>query len=107
MRYAYFDSGEGADATGDAFCLPVSSFRSINCAADDVILYFEPLSDTVANSAKIILSVADGKQIEVAKAIAKAFATSTERVIVVADDDTGEYLHSDITACEDASFIDA
>ena len=107
MRYAYFDTGEGGDATGETFCLPVSRFRSINCAADDVILYFEPLSDTVANSAKIILSVADGKQIEVAKAIANAFATSSERIIVVADDDTGEYLHSDITACEDSAAIDA
>ena len=107
MRYAYFDDGAGADATGDAFCLPVANLRSINCAADDVVLFFEPLSDTAANYATAVLTVTDGNQIKVAKAIANAFAMSTDRVVVVADSDTGEFLHSDITACETGSATDA
>ncbi len=56
---------------------------------------------------KVTLSVADGKQIAVAKAIAETIATMNAGILTLADDDNSVYLHSDITAVSDSSDTDA
>tara|TARA_R100000458_G_C8164195_1_gene167114 strand:- start:374 stop:712 length:339 start_codon:yes stop_codon:yes gene_type:complete len=106
-KYLYWNTGEGANATGEAVAIPAESFRGTDCGSGVLDLFFEPLSGTQANRMKVTLSVADGKQIAVAKAIANAVATMNAGVLVLADDDNSVYLHSDITAVSDSSDVDA
>ena len=106
-KYVYWNTGEGADATAEAVAIPVESFRGFDCGSGTLAVYFEPLSDTQANRMLVTLSVADGSQIEVAKAICNAFASANAGIITLADDDNSVYLHSAITAVADGSDVNA
>tara|TARA_R100000458_G_C8172291_1_gene172299 strand:+ start:38 stop:376 length:339 start_codon:yes stop_codon:yes gene_type:complete len=106
-KYIYWNTGEGADATTEASAIPVESFRGFDAGSNTLAVYFEPLSGTQANRMLVNLTVADGKQIEVAKAICNAMATMNAGILTLADDDNSVYLHSAITAVGDSATIDA
>tara|TARA_R110000824_G_scaffold175657_3_gene354375 strand:+ start:632 stop:970 length:339 start_codon:yes stop_codon:yes gene_type:complete len=106
-KYVYWNTGEGANATAEAVAVPAESFRGFDPGSGVLDVFFEPLSDTQANRMKVTLSVADGKQIAVAKAICEALASANAGIITLADDDNGVYLHGDITAVGDSSDVNA
>tara|TARA_R110000823_G_scaffold214268_5_gene344132 strand:- start:1941 stop:2279 length:339 start_codon:yes stop_codon:yes gene_type:complete len=106
-KYVYWNTGEGANATGEAVAVPVESFRGFDCQSGKLLCYFEPLSDTQANRMLVTVTVTNGKQIEVAKAICQAFASANAGVIVIADEDQKVFLHADITGVADNSAVDA
>tara|TARA_X000001382_G_C3140875_1_gene169521 strand:- start:177 stop:515 length:339 start_codon:yes stop_codon:yes gene_type:complete len=106
-KYIYWNEGTGADASGDASAIPVESFRGFDVGTDTLAVYFDPLSGTQINRMLVNLTVADGKQIEVAKAICNAMATMNAGILTLADDDNSVYLHSAITAVGDSASIDA
>ena len=106
-NYLYFAQGDGANATSEAVMYPVSSFRGADVKASAVVLYFKPgaIGDAVATgdlNDKVTLSITDGDQKAVLKAIAEKMAGSNIQApfIVVADEDNSIFCHSSITAVE-------
>ena len=106
-NYLYFAQGDGANATTEAVMYPVSAFRGADVASASVVLYFKPaaIGDAVATSDvndKITLTITDGDQKAVLKAVAEKMAGSNIQApfIVVADEDNSVFCHSSITAVE-------
>jgi len=106
-KYVYWNTGEGANLTGEAVAIPAESFRGFDCGSNTLAVYFEPLSDSSGNRMLVNFTVADGKQIEVAKAICNAMATMNAGILTLADEDNGVYLHSAITAVGDSATVNA
>jgi alkyl hydroperoxide reductase subunit AhpC len=107
-KFLYFAQGDGANATSEAVMYPVSAFRGADVAASSIVLYFTPAQITdVATSDvndEITLTITDGDQKAVLKAIAEKIAGGTgihqAPFIVVADEDNSVFCHSSITAVE-------
>jgi len=106
-KYWYFAQGDGANATSEAVMYPVSAFRGADVASAAVVLYFKPgaIGDAVATSDvndKITLTITDGDQKAVLKAIAEAMVGSNLKspFTVIADEDNGIFVHPSITICE-------
>ena len=105
-KYLYFAQGDGANATSEAVMYPVSAFRGADVASASIVLYFTPAQITdVATSDvndEITLTITDGDQKAVLKAIAEKMAGSAlgSPFVVVADEDNGIFCHSSITAVE-------
>jgi len=87
-----------ADNDGAAF--PVANLRSIEWDGDtSVHVNFQGAAGTAGGvDGTIEMTVTDGKEDDVVKAIARAASEATETVIVLADDTTSQYLHAGITA---------
>jgi hypothetical protein len=106
-KFLYFAQGDGANATSEAVLYPVSAFRGADVASASVVLYFKPaaIGDAVATSDvndKIVLTITDGDQKAVLKAIAEAMqgANLRQPFTVIADEDNSVFVHSSITVCE-------
>ena len=106
-KYLYFAQGDGANATSEAVMYPASAFRGADVASASVVLFFKPaeIGDAVATSDAndaITLTITDGDQKAVLKAIAEKMAGSAlgSPFVVVADEDNGIFCHSSITAVE-------
>jgi len=107
-KYLYFAQGDGANATSEAVMYPRSAFRGADVADAAVHLFFTS-AETSTQSANddedlIVLTITDGKQKEVLKAIAECMAGANGALqvpfIVVADEDNSVYCHSSITQVE-------
>ena len=107
-KYLYFAQGDGANATSEAVMYPRSAFRGADVAADTVNLFFtsaETSTQTADDDEDLIaLTITDGKQKEVLKAIAEHMAGAAGPLqvpfIVIADEDNSVYCHSSITQVE-------
>ena len=105
-NYLYFAQGDGANATSEAVMYPVSAFRGADALVNALVLYFTPAQITdVATSDlcdQITLTITDGDQKAVLKALAEKMAGSHMQApfIVVADEDNSVFCHSSITAVE-------
>ena len=106
-KYLYFAQGDGANATSEAVMYPVSSFRGADVAASAIQLWFTAAEasdiDTGDDNDLVTLTVTDGKQKEVLKAIAEAMAAQgsmKEPFVVIADEDNSVFIHSAITVVE-------
>tara|TARA_Y100000015_G_scaffold33860_1_gene34009 strand:+ start:2514 stop:2855 length:342 start_codon:yes stop_codon:yes gene_type:complete len=106
-KYLYFAQGDGANATSEAVMYSASAFRGADVASGKVVLYFKPaaIGDAVATgdvNDKIELTITDGDQKAVLKAIAEAMVGSNTKspFTVIADEDNGIFVHSSITVCE-------
>ena len=107
-KYLYFAQGDGANATSEAVMYPVSSFRGADVAASAIQLWFTAAEasdiDTGDDNDLVTLTVTDGKQKEVLKAIAEAMAGASGALqvpfIVIADEDNSVFIHSAITVVE-------
>ena len=104
--FLYFAQGDGANASSEAVMYPVSSFRGIDVGNGDMTLFFSPLAITDVAAAdvcdKVVLSVANGNQKAVMKAIAEKINSAPlgPAFIVIADEDNGVYCHPKITQVE-------
>ena len=106
-KYLYFAQGDGANATSEAVMYPVSSFRGADVAASAIQLWFTAAEasdiDAGDDDDLVTLTVTDGKQKEVLKAIAEAMAAQgsmKEPFVVIADEDNSVFIHSAITVVE-------
>ena len=106
-KYLYFAQGDGANATSEAVMYPVSAFRWADVASSAIQLWFTAAEasdiDTGDDNDLVTLTVTDGKQKEVLKAIAEAMAAQgsmKEPFVVIADEDNGVFIHSAITVVE-------
>ena len=106
-KYLYFAQGDGANATSEAVMYPVSSIRGADVAASAIQLWFTAAEasdiDTGDDNDLVTLTVTDGKQKEVLKAIAEAMAAQgsmKEPFVVIADEDNSVFIHSAITVVE-------
>jgi hypothetical protein len=98
MNYLYFNT-----ADNDSVLYPASAFRGADQSAGTTIdLYFTPLVNLGKNSAddvcdKIALTITDGKEKEVLKAIAalvNAPLAADAGFVVVGDDTNGVYIEN-------------
>jgi len=107
-KYLYFAQGDGANATSEAVMYPASAFRGADVAANSILLFFnsaETSTQTADDDEDLItLTITDGTQKEVLKAIAEAMAGSygihQPPFVVIADEDNGVFVHSGITQVE-------
>jgi len=106
-KYLYFAQGDGANATSEAVMYPVSAFRGADVASSAIQLWFTAAEasdiDTGDDNDLVTLTVTDGKQKEVLKAIAEAMAAQgsmKEPFVVIADEDNSVFIHSAITVVE-------
>lgn len=92
MKFVYVKNAADDDAL-----LPIDKITLIETAAEDVIVY-----GNLGNfrQVTITLSVTDGKESIVAKALAEAIAGSSSNVITLGDDVASSYFHPDVTAVE-------
>lgn len=105
-KYLYFRTGTENGRTRSS-TFPVSSIRGIEAsAAGKLKIYFEPIANASGDDENVIndnviFNVTAGKHVEVLKTIVDAI-TSTHvgdsgNRVVVADDNTKNYLHHAIT----------
>ena len=105
-KFLYFAQGDGANATSEAVMYPVSAFRGADVASGSILLFFnsaETSTQTADDDEDLItLTITDGDQKAVLKAIAEKMAGGVHQVpfIVVADEDNGVFCHSSITQVE-------
>jgi hypothetical protein len=107
-KYLYFAQGDGANATSEAVMYPVSAFRGADVASGAIQLWFtgaESSNQTAEDNEDLVtLTVTDGKQKEVLKAIAEAMSGASGALqvpfVVIADEDNGVFVHSAITVVE-------
>ena len=107
-KYLYFAQGDGANQSSEAVMYPRSAFRGADVASDAVHLFFtsSEVATQTANDDEdlIVLTITDGKQKEVLKAIAEHMAGATGPLqvpfIVIADEDNSVYCHPSITQVE-------
>lgn len=89
-KYAYFASGDGADATGDAAMLPVENFTGMVINLDDFLtLLFVDVGDSHATTtSNVSISHDTGASQEAMEQVAAALCSNPgDGFIVVADKD--------------------
>ena len=96
-------STDGADE-GD-IVIPISSFRGAFPTSDTVLtLFFVPVTTGTAESGqdniRVLLTITTNKHKDVIEAIIKEFSTEENYMIILADNETSTFLHSDITAVD-------
>lgn len=124
-KYLYFRTvaAAGDDDQGqDSVCYPMSKFRGFSMGAagdmdatadeDLFTMVFESLqNDTAGDDANfdiIVVNITtDNNAKAVWKGLVEAFAHSKETFLVVGDDVTGDYLHSDIESIGAITLVDA
>jgi|TARA_A100001391_G_C4813536_1_gene209246 hypothetical protein len=124
-KYLYFRTADTAaddDQGQDSVCYPLSAFRGfsmgtagdMDAAADEdaFTMVFESLqNDTAGDDANFdLISInitTDNNAKDVWKGITEAFAKARTHFIVVGDDVTGEYVHSDIESVGAITLVDA
>tara|TARA_R110001592_G_scaffold360349_1_gene668576 strand:- start:37 stop:378 length:342 start_codon:yes stop_codon:yes gene_type:complete len=106
-KYLYFAQGDGANATSEAVMYPVSAFRGADVASSAIQLWFTGAESSNQadddNEDLVTLTVTNGKQKEVLKAIAEAMAAQgsmKEPFVVIADEDNSVFIHPAITVVE-------
>ena len=105
-KYLYFAQGDGANATSEAVMYPVSAFRGADVLASGIQLWFtgaESSNQTAEDNEDLVtLTITDGDQKAVLKALAEIMAGSAlgSPFVVVADEDNSIFCHSSITAVE-------
>lgn len=115
-KYLYFRSDATAanddDAAAGSNVYPLSSFVGMESTADSTMtLYFKPKrnhlsggeaanADYLTDNVVITITTANNQK-AVMQGLVEQFAKSRDEFIVVADDQTGEYAHSDIASIAD------
>ena len=92
MKFVYVKNADNDEAL-----LPIDKVTLIEVNDADVVVY-----GNLGNfrQVTITLSVTDGKESIVAKALAEAIAGSSSNVITLGDDVASSYFHPDVTAVE-------
>ena len=92
MKFLY-----AKQAADNSVLINIEKVDSIDTADQDVIVNAQT---GAATSVTITLSVTDGKESVVAKALAEMLCSSSSKVIELGDEVEGSYFHSDVTAVE-------
>ena len=87
------------DAEDELNYRPVSRLVGIgDTLADEIQLYFEPVSNTADRVDYWDLSVTNNNEKAVINAIVQAMNSGAANIITVADDHTSDYIHADLDA---------
>tara|TARA_R110002167_G_scaffold62800_1_gene177243 strand:+ start:391 stop:729 length:339 start_codon:yes stop_codon:yes gene_type:complete len=104
-KYAYFATGDGADASGDAAMLPIENFTGISLVDDDHInLLFVDCGDSHATTTSHVTITHDtGASQEAMEQVAAALCSNPgDGFIVVADKDNEVFGSAGINVITDA-----
>ncbi len=105
-KYAYFASGDGADAAGDAIMIPVDNLTGMDIELDDSLqLFFKDVGNTHATATSVVKLTHDtGASREAMEQVAAAMCSNPgDGFIVVADKDNEVYSSAGINVITDAS----
>ncbi len=91
-RYLYC-----SDAATDAQLVRVDKVVGLDVQSATSLFVAHEGLDGIDNAGLLKLTITSGQMLNVQKAIVNAMNYSTDPFIVLADDQTGEYLHSGIT----------
>ena len=97
-KFLYFSEGNGDGASTDILVYPEESFRGIDVATGDVVMYFKAMEGN-ATYDTVTLDVADTNQDAVIKTIMKSIATMNAGVLKICDKDNNLFAHEKITGC--------
>ena len=85
-------------AADDAAAFQVDWIYAIDAGSAAVEIYFTGTGESTLLSS-VGLTVTAGQEENVIRAIVRAIGTSRDPLIVIADDENSNYVHSGITAC--------
>lgn len=110
-KFAIFNNSATDSVDEGHISFPINCFTGCHPLSDTTLgMYFKSLvyndTNTFQENYEIVLTINTNKHKDVMQAIAKEFATAENINIIVADDETSTYLHSDITSVTFA-FINA
>ena len=97
-KFLYFSDGDASAASADNVIYPVESFRGIDVATGDLLMYFKAMEGHATNDF-VTLDVANTNQDAVIKAIMKTISTMNAGVLKVCDSQNSLFLHEKITDC--------
>ena len=97
-KFLYFSDGDASAASADNVIYPVESFRGIDVATGDLLMYFKSIEGNATNDI-VTLDVVDTNQDAVIKAIMKTISTMNAGVLKVCDSQNSVFLHEKITDC--------
>lgn len=119
-KYLYFRSDATAanddDAAAGSNTYPLSSFLGMESTGNNTLqLFFKGKHNSYAaghddatfgiNDSVVITTTTANNQKIIMQTLSEAFVHSKQSFIVVADDQTGDYLHSDIASVGDFTVI--
>jgi hypothetical protein len=93
-KYLFFNTG-----SNDAMSMPVDNLRGISTTADDTVeLAFDDINNYATGVTVVSLTVNTGKEKDVQKAVSEAIAFGKDQFLIIADSNSSDFIHSDITA---------
>ena len=92
MKFVY-----AKQAADNSVLINIDKIDSIDTADQDVIVNAQT---GAATSVTITLSVTDGKESIVAKALAETICSGSQKVIELGDEVAGTYFHTNVTAVQ-------
>ena len=107
-KYAIFNNSSTDSLNEGHVSVPIKYFRGGHALSDITLgLYFSPpiYTDTnpSINNYEVVLTINTNKHKDVLQAVAKEFSTGESVNIIIADDEAGTYIHSDIVGVAIAS----